>query len=261
MPKYSLGTIMRVGVYRLQRLLFGRRHYVPFIILSRSRTGSNLLNSFLSSHPNVKVKGEHFGWLKGRSIERRARDVFGKHPPHIRAAGCKVFYYHPHDGDHDALMEKLRAVPGLRIVHLQRRETVRSVLSWFIARETNQYVARRDEEVVVSGDKRVRVDADEFVDWIRKTRGWERGAPAMFPDRAMMDIYYEDVVADPPAQFRRVLDFLDLPPHEPKTHLRRQNPEPVRDLIENYAEVEAKVKAAGFGDLLDDQPTAAVRSA
>lgn len=251
MPKYSLGTIVRVGKYRLQRLLFGRRDYVPFIILSRSRTGSNLLNSFLGGHPNVKVKGEHFGWLKGDSIARRAREVFGRHPSFIKAAGCKVFYYHPHDGDHDAMMEALRQVDGLRVIHLQRRETVRSVLSWFIARDTNQYVARRDEDVVVTDKKRVKVDADEFVDWIRKTRTWEREAPAMFPGKAMMDIYYEDLVADSPTQFRRVLEFLDLPPHQPKTHLKRQNPESVRELIENYAEVEAKLKATEFADLIE----------
>jgi LPS sulfotransferase NodH len=234
---------------------------VPFVILSRSRTGSNMLNSFLGGHPNVKVKGEAFGWLRGRSIEQRERDVFGKHPPFIKAAGCKVFYYHPHDGDHEAMMRALLAIPGLRVIHLQRRETVRSVLSWFIARETNQYVARRDEDVAAKAKKPITVDVDEFVGLVKQTKGWERSAPEMFPGRPLMDIYYEDVVADPQTQFARVLEFLDLPPHQPKTHLRRQNPESMRALIENYEELAEKLTAAGFGDLLDDQPTAAVRSA
>lgn len=197
------------------------------------------------------MRGEHFGWLQGDSISGRNSQVFGKHPRYIKAAGCKVFYYHPHDGDPDALFELLRRNANLRVIHLKRRDTIRSVLSWFIARENNLYVAANDRELVSVEKKRVRVDVDEFVGWVRKTWAWERQGPSMLPGKPLMDIFYEDLVSEPEREFGRVLAFLDLPPHRPKTYLVRQNPESAQDLIANYAEVEAALKATEFADLVE----------
>ena len=246
--KYPPRVLWRAAKYRFLQL-FGGRDYVPFLILSRSRTGSNLLNSYLGGHPNVRVKGEHFGWLKGDSIEKRDRQIYSKQPRHIRAAGCKVFYYHPHDGDQDALFAVLRAKPELRVIHLKRRDVVRSSLSWFLARHNDRYVATSDQELLTAEKKRITIHPDEFIHEIRKTRGWEEQGPGMFPGKPMMDIYYEDLVSEPEREFGRVLRFLDLPPHRPQTYLVRQNPESIQALVANYAELEARLKAE-FPDLV-----------
>ncbi len=66
-----------------------------FIVLSRSRTGSNMLLSFLNSHPNIHAEGEVFNRLNGQNYQEILSRVFADQPPRILAKGFKIFYYHP----------------------------------------------------------------------------------------------------------------------------------------------------------------------
>lgn len=245
MTTITFSDAMRVGRYRLARV-FGTTEYTPFIILSRSRTGSNLLNSSLGSHPNVRVKGEHFGHLNGDTIENRHAQVFGKQPRYIKAAGCKVFYYHPHHGDPTPLFEMLKAEQHLKVIHLKRQDKVRSVLSWMIARDNNIYTATSDASVIATDEKRQILDPDELVDWIEKTLGWEEWGDAFFSDRETLTITYEDMTADLSGQFARVLGYLNLPAHTPRSRLQRQNPEPIDQLIANWPEVRESLLERGY---------------
>mgnify|MGYP006437466411 CR=1 FL=1 len=43
--------------------IFDHENFTKFIVLSRSRTGSNLLISMLNSHPNISAEGEKFSRL------------------------------------------------------------------------------------------------------------------------------------------------------------------------------------------------------
>lgn len=243
MSKITFSNLVRVGTYRAGRL-FGNTDYTPFIILSRS--GSNLLNSSLGSHPNVHVKGEHFGHIGPDTIEQRHAQVFGKQPSWVKAAGCKVFYYHPHHGDPAPLFDMLKADPRLKVIHLKREDKLRSVLSWMIARENNTYTATSDASVIAADDKRQTVDPDEMIDWIEKTVNWEAWGDRFFSDRETLTVTYEDMTADLPGQFTQVLDYLDLPAHTPQSSLRRQNPESVEELIANWPEVRDLLRKRGF---------------
>jgi len=245
MKKLNLNTIMRVARYRAGRV-FGSSNYTPFIILSRSRTGSNLLNSSLGSHPAVHVKGEHFGHLRGDTIEKRHMQAFGKQPSWISAAGCKVFYYHPHHGDPAPLFAMLKRDPRLKVIHLKREDKLRSVLSWMIARENDTYTAASGTALIPAEKKRLQVDPDELIDWIEKTIEWEEWGDTFFSDREILNITYEQLTEDLPGQYKRVLGYLDLPDHVPISSLQRQNPEPVDQLISNWSELRARLIEHGF---------------
>ena len=237
--------LIRLTKYYLLKPL-GYKDYVPFIVLSRSRTGSNFLNSSLRSHPNVRVKGEHFGHLGGDSIEKRYGDVFGKQPRYIKAAGCKVFYYHPHHGDATELFSLLQKNRNLRVIHLKREDTLRSVLSWMIARENDTYVANSNRALMSADKKRVSVDPNELIEWIEKTLYWERWGDEFFSEHQLLNISYEELTGDLNNTFQRVLEFLGLPESTPVTNLKRQNPEPVGDLISNWNEGREKLILAGY---------------
>jgi len=245
MMKIKLNDIVRVARYRAARVV-GTTDYTPFIILSRSRTGSNLLNSSLGSHPAVHVKGEHFGHLRGDTIEKRHTQAFGKQPSWISAAGCKVFYYHPHYGNPAPLFAMLKRDPRLKVIHLKREDKLRSVLSWMIARKNNTYTATAETALIPADKKRQKVDPDELIDWIEKTIGWEDWGDAFFSDREILNITYEELTADLPGEYARVLRYLDLPDHVPRSSLQRQNPEPVDQLVSNWPELRERLIEHGF---------------
>jgi LPS sulfotransferase NodH len=77
---------------------------VRFMILGSARTGSNLLVSLLSAHPNIKIYGEllNLDWLGKEDLREALEDpirflqkrVYEAHRPEIAAVGFKMFYEH-----------------------------------------------------------------------------------------------------------------------------------------------------------------------
>ena len=93
----------------------GNNQYRRFIVLSRSRTGSNLLISLLNSHPHIYTEREIFGKLSGRN--------------YVKAKGFKIFYYHPLDDDSCSIWDELQSLDDLYVIHLKRRNILRTLLS------------------------------------------------------------------------------------------------------------------------------------
>src|SRR5690606_26460474 len=104
-----------------------------FIVLSRSRTGSNLLISFLNSHPNIRARGEMFARLNGKNCKDVLARGFARQPFYVKATGFKIFYYHPMDDDSGHVWDVLAELDDLRIIHLKRRNILRTLISRKIA--------------------------------------------------------------------------------------------------------------------------------
>lgn len=217
----------------------GHTGYRRFIILSRSRTGSYLLVSFLNSHPNIRSQGEILRSAKGQPHIDIIEAAFGREPRSIRAKGFKIFYYHPNGDNGKAIWNHLVGMDGLHVLHLKRRNVLRTLISREIA--TNQGVWKTSDPGSFDQARRKQVSftVDELATGFAKTRQWERDGDALFRDHPLLSIHYEDLVADTEATFRRVTDFLGVPFVQPRTSLVRQNPETVRDLVSNYEELRA----------------------
>lgn len=75
-----------------------------FMILGRSRVGSNYLSSILDRHKNIRFFGELFNLdsLPKKSLKNALKDppkylreiIYKKYPDSIKAVGFKMFYYH-----------------------------------------------------------------------------------------------------------------------------------------------------------------------
>jgi SAM-dependent methyltransferase/LPS sulfotransferase NodH len=213
----------------------------PFIVLTRSRAGSNMLLDMLRSHPQVYVKGEILGNLHGRSIDSILNDVFSRRPDRIKAAGFKLFYYHPLDDDSGAIWDKLDGMAELRIIHLKRRDILRTLTSRKIAGKTDVWSSRKASEKRAV-DKRIMFSHDELLQLFRQTRRWEEEFGHRFRDHHIMDVYYEDLVSDREAVFQGIVEFLGVQPIPCPTSLERQNPERLSDLITNYESLKHSFK-------------------
>ena len=119
---------------------FRRDAFTPFVILCSPRTGSNLLVSYLNCHTRVIARAELCRYRMGRSVEECVRPGIGPQPFHVRAAGMKVFYGHPYDDNTDALWDYLHRRTGLVIIHLTRRNMLRSAASFQIALREKRFV-------------------------------------------------------------------------------------------------------------------------
>lgn len=209
-----------------------------FIVLSRSRTGSNMLISFLNSHPNIRAGGEVYKRLKRQSYDEIFAKAFAKPPPHIQAKGFKIFYYHPLDDDSGNIWKHLIEMDNLRVIHLKRQNILRTLISRKIAGYRDLWYDKVEQQNMAD-DKAVAFTPEELRCGFEQTRQWEAWGDKKFANHPLISVYYEELANAPEAAFREVTNFLGVGNASPKTTLKKQNPESLRDLLSNYDELKS----------------------
>ncbi len=244
-PKKALDVVN----YKLLNAI-GYNHFRPFIVLTRSRTGSNLLISLLDSHPNIKAEGERLRRLNGENCKTVLSKVFSKQPYDIKAKGFKIFYYHPMDNNPCDIWKELKSMNGLYVIHLKRENILRTLISRKIAGIQDVWLIRSDQDSNAHReDVTVSFTVGELHEEFQKTKNWEEDGENNFRNHPLLSVSYEDLVSERLSTFRKVTKFLGVPFAEPKSELKKQNTNSMRALIENYDELKsafAKTKWAHF---------------
>ena len=215
----------------------GSNNYVKFIVLTKARSGSNLLLSFLNSHPNVYSEGEVFWKLEGRPYKSILEKSWGKQPGYIKAKGFKIFYFHPLDAEECDIWGDLEAMKDVKVIHLQRKNTLKSLISMKIALQSEEWMSTHSNKNKPP-KKAVHIPEQELRDLLEKTDLRIEQGNERFKDHDLINVFYEDFVKDTEEYFR-ILDFLEVERIPPKTVLKRQYPESMYELVENYGELKS----------------------
>jgi len=234
--------------------LVGHNNFTPFIILTRSRTGSNMLVSFFNSHPNVFCEAEIFGDISKHNYQEILRRTFRKQPHYCKAKGFKIFYYHPRDKSQSDVWKELVAMEKLHVIHLKRRNILKTLISRRIAGLTDTW--KTQSKKVVNKSMKQNLDlnltTEDLKEGFEKTQQWEREGGELFKDPPLISIDYEDLVANPEATFRQVTDFLGLVPMKPKTALKKQTTRSMRDSLPNYDSLKADFADSPWASYFED---------
>ena len=148
---------------------------------------------------------------------------FSKQPFYIKAKGFKIFYYQPMDSDSSKIWSILHNLHGLHVIHLKRKNILKTEVSSKIAYATGVWRVK-------PGDKRPNaVNNTETINYpvykLRKrfeqTRSWEVAADERFTNHPKITVYYEDLVREPDQIFNEVTDFLGVEYRPPKAILKK----------------------------------------
>jgi LPS sulfotransferase NodH len=249
-PDIVIRVLDRVGYNFLCK--FGHLKFKRFIVLARSRTGSNLLISFLNSNPSIRAESEILGRLNGRNYKDILENVFSKQPRRIKAKGFKIFYYHPMDDESNNAWDDLVNMDNLWVIHLKRRNILRTLISRKIAGSQDVWQISPSDMSKSGGSKSVTFTAEELEEGFRQTRDWEERWDQMFQNHPITCIYYEDLVRDPEGTYRKITDFLGVNYVKPITNIRKQNPERLSDLVTNYDELKNTFSGTEWQHLFEE---------
>jgi LPS sulfotransferase NodH len=214
--------------------LFGHDQYKRFIVLGRPRIGSNLLISFLNSHPNIYARREIFFRLNGRDYRQVLNRIFCKQPPNIKAVGFKIFYRQPYDDKNSGVWNDLIERQQVHVIHLKRRNILRALLSGKISHKTNIWQATKASHLQDIQGRKVEFSYEELATGFKAIRCLEDEFDDKFSSHPLLTISYEDLVSKSEAVFESITNFLELPFNSPKTRHIRLNPEKLSTLIVNY---------------------------
>lgn len=239
-----------------------------FIILTDQRSGSNHLEELLNSHPAVKVAGELFNPDHDHNIRNnplpeehralRRRDpiayleAFFEQPfeDSITHVGFRLFHDHARSRTERPIWANLRRTKDLQVIHLKRRNILRNLLSLKLALMSSQW--QRVEGTPPLRYEPVRIEYKEAIAHIRtRERSFARGR-RFFRRHRRTEIIYEDLARDQERELATALRFLGLPPQPLTSGTRKQNLQPTRELIENYAELEARFRHTRWHEFFQD---------
>lgn len=207
----------RIAGRNLAARFLRHSNYRRFIVLSRSRVGSNLLISYLNHHPNISSEWEVLNELHGRSYKDVLATTFARQPIYVKARGFKLFYYHARDDETSGVWDDLVNMQDLHVIHLKRHNIFRTLVSRKIAGIQNTWTS---EDVVTThrnSSIQVSFTSDELVKSFEETRRWEMEGDNLFREHPMITIWYEDLVTDLDVTFRRITDFLGVRYVHPET--------------------------------------------
>jgi LPS sulfotransferase NodH len=232
-----------------------------FIILAAPRTGSNLLCTLLNSHPEVLCHHELFnpegifyaldyrdGSLHLGNMAERDREPFAflrRVWENTQGASCAGFKMTR--GQNDAVMRSLIEDPGILKIVLYRKNRIKTFVSELAARQTGQWEVYAGDEVVTDTPK-IRVDVESlkahadlnerFYDDIRhslKTR-----------QQPCIEMFYENIFSR--SGHVRLLEFLGVDATQVRlAHSSiKQNDSDLRNLVENFDELEVALEGSGY---------------
>ena len=237
------------------------RHYTPFLILTRSRSGSTLLTRTLQSHPHVIARGEVLRTynplpehVHDDPVEN-VRRVYIPYPRHVQAVGFKLFYTHNDDG-HEAWKWLRTQYPALKIIHLTRENRLRVRVSYLISRETRKWVKTVSTmgETTMSERQpptRVHLNLSKWYERMHYVDDVRDAAISFFEGHDMLNVTYADLTKNWSETTKRIQTFLGVVPRTLKQRTIKQNPYQLSELITNYDEVDAALTGTDYEWMLE----------
>lgn len=238
-------------------LLKGHTDYTRFIVLGRSRVGSNFLRGLLNSHKGITVFGELFqnyetiawalpGYGQAAAMLNQYQqnpaqfleeEVFHPFPPEITAVGFKLFYYHAQDDSRQSLWPYLQQQTDIKIIHIKRRNILKTHLSRQRAEQTDRWFNLSGER---EAQKPLTLDYQSCLDDFGQTRRWEAEFDQFFANHDVLELIYEELARDSAGQMAQVQAFLGVTPQPLAPETYKQSHKPLSEAIANYDTLKAQ---------------------
>lgn len=231
---------------------------VPFVVLGHERSGSSMLASVLSQHPDVKMLGELFHpSADERRAAARGREVYddvGDGAAYLRrvfdrgtwdwplAMGFKLFYHHARRGTARSIWATLESESALRILHVRRRDVLGAFVSREVARKTGQWMLLEGDRPAPPAGPFV-ADPGDFLVFAREISSARRELRRRIDARRVLELSYEDDLCRGFARTRvRICEHLGLDDCELSPLTLRQSRRALSEQIVNFAELDSAAR-------------------
>ena len=165
----------------------------------------------------------------------------------VKYVGVKILYDHFYAVESVAdLLTTLKSRRTL-VLHVQRRNYLAQYYSLKMAERTGVWLVNSETPYAPSHDqRRLTIYIPDLLLYFGMLFERERMAKKLLQGQQVMDVWYEDFVADPAAGAAEMCRFLGRKPIDLPSITYRQNTFGLADVIENYDEVVATLSATMF---------------
>ncbi|MBF2097678.1 MAG: sulfotransferase [Gloeomargaritaceae cyanobacterium C42_A2020_066] len=245
--------------------------YTRFVVLTRARSGSNLLVDALHHHPDVIaynevlhisggiIWGEPFpalhttpDFLRLRTKEPAVfleKVIFRQYPAWIKAVGFKL--HQSHLRRNAGVKEWLEDCTNLKIIHLVRRNRLASLVSARIALIEKQWISKSDNNKYRK-NTRITLDHEQCLQVFKAFQEDMEDYERLLASHNCLKVYYEDICDNFQEELNEVQSFLALKPRKLETTNRKIRVKPLFEIIENYEELKKGFQGTPYAEYFDD---------
>jgi len=257
-----------------------------FGIVAQQRSGTHFLGSLLSSHPHVISLGEEIIASKGTrnnfytylgaqaasnpdairppnlpEIWRGFVGFLAQQYPDVRQLGVIIMY-----NQLELLPPPLaeRILAEVRIIHLIRRNVLRTHISDYINRNTDKPAHSELQGELVQ----VKLPSDTLLEELRARVRRIEAMRQVVSRYRHIEISYEELLNCREEALRRLQGYLKIAPAPLSTALQPSNPWPLEDILLNYSDAQAALRGSEFAAMIEttanqtlpEQPSASVQT-
>ncbi|WP_240732803.1 sulfotransferase domain-containing protein [Halioglobus maricola] len=128
---------------------------------------------------------------------------------------------------------------------------MRTIVSRKLAGEIGAWTSKQYAEIGSPDKASVILEVGEVREALEQTAMWEREVSERFSKQDILHLTYEDIVSSPEDSSREISEFLGVEYEALSTKLKKQNPERLEVLIENFDQLKdafADTESAIFFD-------------
>ncbi|WP_161622681.1 sulfotransferase domain-containing protein [Cesiribacter andamanensis] len=245
-----MNTIKRSGRFLP---FFRHRAYTPFLLLSYSRSGSTWVHTALNSHPHILSLGEELGPYFSREGGLNFLTYIFKRPhsKQVQALGSKLFYQQVYTDTGIAFWNFWREQQW-PVIHLQRHNLLRIIVSEEIAKANKRWSMSNGKYRQDTKSKAIELLPEVLLQRMGHIEHLQQVFARQLKDYpAVLSISYEALQATPEEEFARIQKFLGVRPQALYSLLKKQNPEPLSQLLLNYAEIQQELQGSAWEGFLE----------
>jgi LPS sulfotransferase NodH len=219
-----------------------------FVIVAHARSGSHMIDSLLNSHPCIISNGEKFNGINQADCDLLFRKYAANPDESDTILGFKLAYQLRNNKKND-IWKKVTNNNHFKVLFWYRANLLRAYVSREIASKTNKWMGRGEQPEL--SDKRIMIEMDQCIKWINKTSFQHAISRYEFRHHLSISVSYENFLFDK-NKAAEILNFLGVDSTiQLSTDLKRQNPEPLDQLIVNYDEFVASFQKTKWAAFLD----------
>jgi hypothetical protein len=223
----------------------------------------------LDSHPAIRQRGEVIGEWRMRQPEIKAKIIecgpveyvecqFKRKSRSEAAVGIKMNYYqlgekYARKWGVDRIPEVydfLKLNEDIKIIHLKRRNRLKTLASARVAAKTNRYVVTDKSEL--ANDRQIELSADECISWFKRIGALEEQYDEAFRSHNLYEAIYEEIVLNKDRECDRILQFLGVATRPLQSKTLKLNKRPLSEIIKNYWDLKEHFADTEWGKYFDD---------
>jgi len=156
-------------------------------------------------------------------------------------------------------VERLLSLDFTKFIVLHRKNYLRQAISIAVGMQTNRW----HSHTAIKSAAKVIMDVKAFPTGYQKDsllelfhcmdKNYKKLKDILFSQKTIFLNYEQDIQKDPRKAYRKICHFLDIEDTHPKIELKRTNPFPLNESIENFDEVKDALENTEYSWMLYDQ--------